>query len=359
MPLYAKRFVGYLQWQSIDWSVMRSSIFLGVFSALFIQQATTFAAEIPQASDAFNARVRNTVLSRWKIPFMERSTTVRVKATVGTDGKLTNAEFTLSPTPTDNDKIRKSVEEVIASTSIVPAESGSVSVEFKMLGQVGPYLFSCFPLKIYVPSQFADSPGSTIPDTSVQGMTQGIMRWNRALSERSGGKITDPITAVSKPEMADVRIDAYEDMPPYGAYLTDNATGQVILRVALKRPIAGAIQSGYRLWQPLQVTQQTMFQIGRIVSLSPTTEANNVLLPMVATAKLKPSTEASGTKDVQVSLADGGGYTTSGNGLGANSSDLGSGIKADYTDSTIEERTIKPEQLDQVLTQIATRPCRR
>ncbi len=336
---------------------MRSAIFLGVFAAVCIQQANVVAAEIPEASDAFNSRVRNTVLSRWKIPFMERSTTVRVKAIVGADGKLTSSEITISPSPTD-DKIRKSVEEVLTSTSLVPAEGKPVSVEFKMLGQVGPYLFSCFPLKVYVPSQFADSPGSSIPDTSAQGMTEGIARWNRALSERSAGKITNPITAVNKPELADVRIDAYEDMPPYGAYLTDNATGQVILRVALKRPIAGAIQSGYRLWQPLQVTQQTMFQIGRIVGLSPTTEENNVLLPMVARARLKPSVEASGTKDVQVSLADGGNFTATG-GNGGNAGDLASSLKGDYTDTTIEERTLKTEQLDQVLAQILARPCSR
>lgn len=322
----------------------------------------------------YNAKVRRTVLSSWKVPALERTTTVRIKGTVDGEGKLSAVQLAITPAlSAENDqKLRESLQEALGQTFATPPGGSLVPVEFKLVAQNGPFYGSCFPLKVYVPTTFADSPSTTIPETSVSALSQGIVRWNQALAERSGGKVSEAVVVVSGPEQATVRIEAYEEMPQFGPYFEDFSTGQMVVRVGLMRATSGALQSGRRLVQRLPVTHQAMFQVGRMLGLGPTDDRTNVLWPAPSAVDYRVRTDYASTKDVQVTFARSANVAISsgsggvggdprlpnGGGVSPTSVTTSTDTGADDTNISIADRSFKPEQLDEVLKRIGENSCR-
>lgn len=324
------------------------------------QTATTItASKVSEAAlDAYSARVRKIVFARWKLPIVERTTIVRVETTVSPDGKASESKIFVSPTLPNDAEVKRSVGVILENTAFpTPPGDGPVAVEFKLLAQIGPLLSSCSPLTVYVPETLADRTGEVIPRSSLEGMVQAITRWNQA----AGDKKTAVIVPVSDPTRAAVRIEAYEDMPAFGPYLTDNATGQTVVRVALKRPVAGAVSGGFRSYQPDRVAQQTMFQLGRLLGLAPSAERNNILSPAFSDMDMRVRTPNSSTKNVQVYMgrsADGSFQSRQGGSSPRGSSgSLESNTIDDDSEYPLEERTISASQLEQVLKQGRSNSC--
>ncbi len=324
---------------------------------------TITASKVSEAAlDAYSARVRKIVFARWKLPVVERTTIVRVEATVGPDGKASDSKIFVSPTLPNDAEVKRSVGVILENTAFpTPPGDGPVAVEFKLLAQIGPLLSSCSPLTVYIPETLADRAGEVIPRSSLEGMVQAIARWNLA----AGDNKTAVIIPVSDPTRAAVRIEAYEDMPIFGPYLTDDSTGQTVVRVTVKRPVAGAMSGGFRTYRPDRIAQQTMFQLGRLLGLAPSPERNNILSPAFSDMDMRIRTPNSTTKDVQVyavrSLDGAVGSSQPPTGGPARSrsegGSLGNSTFDEDRELPLEERTISASQLEQVLKQGRSNSC--
>lgn len=237
---------------------------------VFAQGAGPKTASRPSFSElsTYNASVRNAVLSRWKIPFVERTTTIDVTANIGADGKLVSSDIQVSPKIGTSEAVRKSIEEALVAIPAFAAPPGAqpYAAEFRLRAQIGPFLADCYPVKVYVPVAHVDQPDEKIVPSSLEGIKQGIAAWNTFISRRDD-KLPPVLALVEQPEQADVRIDALVDATAFGPYISDEANGQQIVRIVTKFDAGGAVQDGYRWRHPGELKQQSEFQLGRMLGL--------------------------------------------------------------------------------------------
>ncbi|WP_164929269.1 TonB C-terminal domain-containing protein [Gloeobacter violaceus] len=224
---------------------------------------------------AAGQKVRDAVVENWRLPAkLYQDVTARVQATVLLSGALVKPQISLDGlTGDERERTRRSLEEAIGRTvvSLPPGE-----VEFTILSRASAFEANCFPLKVYVPAAMKDSP-EPVPATTVSGLREGALRWNRRLVRQSGGEPIDAFVLVDDPDQAHVRVEAFEDYPEYSNYLVDPQTRRVTVRVPIRELRSGLFASGFRWWHPDVVTLQTMFQLGRLLNLELSEEQGNAL----------------------------------------------------------------------------------
>jgi len=313
--------------------------------------------------DAYSRKLRDITLVRWKSPAPERTAIVRVTASATPAGRLEGIQISIEPPlSAQNEKLlRESLQDALTFTFPPPPGLAAVPVEFKLVAQNGPYLASCYPLRLYVSTRYRDS-GQDVPATSLSAMTGGISTWNSRITRHSGEKVGAAIVVVDRPEDAEVRLEPYEDMPGIGPYFEDQSTGQQVLRLGLTRSLNSATQVSRRALRTEIITQQTMFQLGRMLGLFPSNDERNMLAASLPRPKA-PVSQYSSTKDVQVEYASS--FQIRSNGTRNNSPFAGittayqSDTAAESGDVEIEERTLAPEQLDEVIKNVTKRTCTR
>jgi hypothetical protein len=232
---------------------------------------------VSASSSKASAQVREAVAERWRLPALSDDAFVSVRATVLLSGAVVNPQIDIRGVAGEKrDQVRRSVEQAIG-RSVAAAPPGPV--EFTIRARAGAYPGRvCGPLKVYVPAVMEDSPEPP-PKTSLSGMRNGVERWNRIVVGYGQGKASAPFALVDDPAQADVRVRAFEDYTDYAGYIVDERTGQAIVHVPLKYMKYGLFSSGLRWWSPEVITQQTMFQLGRLLGLSISEEPSNVVYP--------------------------------------------------------------------------------
>lgn len=282
--------------------------------------APVLAQSVPQANLAVSSsqsvavQVRERVADNWRMPKLTSDARVTVRTEVLTGGSLGKAQISVEgATGQAADDIAASVQKAIAGTTVASAPTGPV--QFTLRARSSPYFKSCFPLKVYVPNRLQDS-GEVLPATSVTALEQAALKWNGAVVGYAEGKVTNPFVIASDPKAADIRFVVFQDHPDYSSYRIDEQTGQVLLPVPAKQEVAALFSAGYRWWSPEVLTQEGMFQLGRLLNLSLSDQQTNVLYAGPSTSILSHKTDLGSTRDYQVydrlSLGGGQGSLTSG-----------------------------------------------
>ncbi|AGY58252.1 hypothetical protein [Gloeobacter kilaueensis] len=223
-------------------------------------------------------RVRQLVLERWQLPHLAGDAIASVRATVLPDHSLAVLGLDIRSARTvEREQVRSSLLAAIAGVS-APVAPGPVA--FSLTARSGgAYLAGCFPLKVYVEPRLGDS-AEALPSSSIEAIQQGARRWNRLITGfGDGGAAVTPFVLVTGPEAADVHIQGYRDYPDYASYLVNDAETQAVVRLPLKQKREAMFQSGEVWRHPEVVTQETMFQLGRLLGLDPSEVPDNVLYP--------------------------------------------------------------------------------
>ncbi len=273
---------------------------IGLYAGCLLSLIVPLAAGADEVPGS--VRVRSAVLAQWKLPSIKVDAIVNVKVNVQANGRLVEAQIGLDgPVALAEvqalDETKRSVEAALRRTVVSGIPVGQV--EFTLRARAGARIARCYPLRVYLPGLLQDN-SEQMPPTSVQALRQGLLKWNAMVVGYAGGKLPAPLILAEDPKAADVVVEVFEDYPDYSTYLVDDTSGQTILRVPAKRPIAGLLQSGWRWWHPEQVTQQIMFQLGRLLGLNLEEQPSNVLYPSQSVyyvSKLKGA--GTSTKDVK------------------------------------------------------------
>ncbi|AGY57081.1 hypothetical protein [Gloeobacter kilaueensis] len=217
---------------------------------------------------------RQAFAQKWKLPSLKSDALVHVRAQVQPDGHLSGIEMEVDGPPSEQQSaVRQSAQAALANLQL-PIAAGAV--EFSLRARANARIPACFPLKVYVSDQMEDS-SEAVPEVAIRAMHLGVTKWNAAISSFHKGSVMEPFILTSRPEEADVRIEAYQDYPDYSGYFIDEQTGRMIVRVPLKRFKPGLLQGNFQWWHPEQVLQQTMFQMGRALGLDLSDQPSNVL----------------------------------------------------------------------------------
>ncbi len=331
---------------------MLSRLLLPVLAVIFAAAPLGAQSTPPSLEVARSLDTRRAVEQQWRLPSLKADALVRVKAVVGTAGNLQADEISVETlNPEDREAARTSVEAALGQTRIALAPG---PVEFSLRARSGPRVPGCFPLKIYVPTTV--TPGAAgIPEAAVRGMQQGVLKWNAALVGYHKGSVLDPFVLTDRRELADIVIEAFEDYTDFSSYLVDEQTGRTTLRIPLKRPLAVLFGSSLRWWHPEQITQQTMFQLGRVLGLGLSEVPTNVLWPSQSLYFVQSSTDVAGTRAPQIESARSA--TLGSVGIGGRtgvSFDVTPGDPLDYGGG---DRTLTNYQLEDAGDLVRTRTC--
>jgi hypothetical protein len=255
-------------------SFVRSLLLFGGLMVYLASGGT--AAELPPGQLA-----REAVQVQWKLPRLKTDGTATVKAQLLSDGHLIDPQFTLGgPLATEGGQAaeltRRSLEEAIRRAVVATASRGPV--EFTLQIRSGGRVPGCFPLRVALPVVLKDTQ-EPIPEVLFKGLEQGLIKWNAMVVGYAEGKLPEPLVVVPSPEQADVVVEAFEDYPDYSSYFIDERSGRVVVRMPFKRDVGALLMPGFRWWHPEQITQQTMFQLGRQLGLGLSEINTNVLYP--------------------------------------------------------------------------------
>jgi hypothetical protein len=312
----------------------------------------------PPANIAGVTALRQAVAERLRFPNLQGWVSVDLAVKTAEDGRIVSVEATLDgPGAKERDVVVEALRRSLLGIQLSEAER-SLETSFEL--RRGQHSVGCYPLTVYVPSTVADT-GEPLRDLSLKALRQGVIKWNAIATGYSSGKIVPPLRIVERPEEATVVIVAFEDHPDYSTYLYDPEVGRLVVHVPVKKFLPGLIQSGFRWWHPNIVTEQTMFQLGRILGMPLSDMPGNVMWPGESTVVLPsitgPGNLNSSTRDVQV------GYITAGDYISPASAGALGQINAasktvDPVDVGATDRLITSYQLDDLVDHLKSRTCR-
>jgi hypothetical protein len=275
---------------------MRSSLLALALLALPVPALADIVPKVTTTDSDVVLKARSAVLANWRIPKLTGDMTVQAQFTVQADGRLADPKVSVEGSVGDErNNARISMERAIQQTQIVGLPSGPLA--FTVQARSGARYPRCFPVKVYVPNRTEDTK-EEIYATSLNGLRQGVIKWNALVVGYGQGKVGAPFVFVNKPEEANLRIVAYEDHPAYGGYYTDDSTDQVLLHIPVKETIPSMFSPGFRWGYQEPITQNTMFHIGRFLGLGISTDLSNVLYPGISRIGLGIKTDNSSTKSV-------------------------------------------------------------
>ncbi|UFP95480.1 hypothetical protein [Gloeobacter morelensis] len=253
-------------------------LLLGTFAPqVWAQTSPPIELNVTTTNARHGEAVRQSVIENWQLPRLMGDATVRVRATVLLSGAVVEPELVseLPPGP-ELEEVRRSLNEAIGRT-VAAVPPGPI--EFTITARSGgAYLEGCFPLKVYVDPRLQDSP-EPVPSVLLEAIAKGTERWNRLMAGFTRHAASEPFVMVGDPEAADVRVETYEQYPDFSSYLVSDDSRLAVVRLPLKQRREGLFAAGYRWRHPEVITQQAMFQLGRLLGLDPTAVPNNVLFP--------------------------------------------------------------------------------
>ncbi|UFP95573.1 hypothetical protein [Gloeobacter morelensis] len=248
---------------------------------------------------AVDAQVREAVIDNWLVPKLTSDAIITVNATLLPGGTLANPQLSVGGVQgSELNDTRTSFLKALSDTKISSNQPvGPVSFEVEARTRAG--IARCYPLRVYLPTTTTDSK-ETIPTDLEETLQKAVVTWNKMAVSYSKAKTLPPYQFVDSPEKAEVIVEAYANHPSFSAYLIDDLTKKIILRIPVKVLYGGMVSTGLRWWSPGAVKQIALFEFGRLLGLGLSNVATNVLYPDFSREILTTETQDTQTSDVSV-----------------------------------------------------------